>query len=167
MSLTWTQESLDAKLVQHLRRDIRAHRRERGRGGHRYVFKDLKELHAGRTEPDLITYVVLTHHQDPAWLVFGWHEGHGWLLLGWHEQCEQARLAAESHVWEPEEDSVASPGEPGIYVCAGWAYAPFRDPEKPVAHTMRVHCRTKNAAIAIAEAFHKLGCETVREEVSA
>lgn len=158
MSLTWSQEPVDGKSAAHLRREVRARRREKGRGGHRYVFRDLKELHVVRRDGEVV-YAVLTHHEDPMWQLWGWQDDKGWMLLDWYEKFPQATRAAERHVW-PVEEQPPAPVSPGIYVLAGWAR-----PNTATKYTMRVHCRSKTVAIAVAEAFHRVGAVTEREEV--
>lgn len=157
MTLNWTPEPLDQALARQLRRDIRAHRRTRGRGGHRYVLKDLRELWVGR-ELGEVRYVLAQHHGDPVWQVWGWHLTDGWHLIDWSEALTVAQDIATNHSWpEPDPDL---PEEPGTYVVAGWAP---EDPDQQPSFTMRVRCSTKNTAIAVSEVLHKLGCTTERE----
>ena len=164
MSLTWISDPTTT-VARHLRRDIRAHRREKGRGDHRFRYTDLKELHAGYLHPlgqeeEGPIHVVLTHHEDPVWQHWARHPENGWMLCDWYSDKQQAMAAAEQHNWEPVEE-VPNGREPGIYVLAGWP----KEINEPIDYTMSTHCTSKNVAITVADTYRAMGCVTSQEIV--
>jgi hypothetical protein len=159
MTVEWASEPLDGSLARALRRDIRARRRDKGRGGHRFRFADLKELRAGLDDGAAVC-AVLTHNEDPVFQHWAHHPTDGWLLIDWYERSTFAMKAAQEFVWPVRE---ADSRPPGTYVLAG---SKPTHPDQEVRFTMRVHCRSKNIAIAIAETFRSLGFVTQHEEVA-
>jgi hypothetical protein len=158
LSLTWISDPNRA-IAQYLRRDIRAHRREKGRDGHRFHYSEIKELHAGYPNPpadgELPIHIVLTHHDDSTWQHWAHHHEKGWLLCTTSPTRAAAMELAESHTWELEE---IPPPESGLYVLAGWPH-----PDEELSFTMRVRCHSKNIAITVADVLRSLGCHTSQE----
>lgn len=152
MGLTWTQHDPRSLLAQQMRRDIRARRRS-GPAGHRFIYKDLHILAAAEY------HVILTHFDDQVWQHWAYHPEKGWVPLGAYPDREDALAAAEFHEWEVEYPAL--PLDPGIYVLAGW---PNGNGEV-LSYTMRVPCRTKNTAIAVADSLRNLGMVTKYDEV--
>lgn len=147
--LNWKKQALDGEVARAVRHDTRMHRRERGRGGHRFRFDDLKALwHVG-------DYVVLTHHSDSIWQLYHRDPEQGWLLISWFFTRREAQVAA----LHPLPDITPKPKRAveGVHVLAGWP-----DGEK----TMRVPCGTSYTAEVIEAAFASIGCETERELVT-
>jgi hypothetical protein len=158
--LTWQLEPVNKAIAQLLRRDIRAHRREKGRGGHRFKYSDISEIYAAYTDGELADHILVHHNDDPVWQDWCNHPEDGWILCDWYPSLQQAQQAAQIHSWEPVEVTPEVDGrEPGIYVLAGW---PGR-----TTTPIRVHCHSKNIAITIADILRGLGLMTSQETVAA
>lgn len=159
MSLTWISDPTGT-FGQTLRRDIRAHRREKGHDGHRFKYSACTELHVACLEPlsegEPAVHIVCTHSDDPVWQHWAHHPDKGWMLVGWWNTKEKAKASAESHSWDCAEIP-ADGREPGIYVLASWG-------SKPPA--FKVHCRSKNIAITVADVLRHVGLATSHEEIA-
>lgn len=151
----WRQQPLDGDIARVMRRSIRMYRRERGRGGHRFSYLNLKSLWV----TDDLAHVVLNHKDDLVWQ-FWWNDPlEGWLQISFHSTRREAQAAAELPripVVVPAEKLV-----PGLYVLAAW---PKQDQSPD--YKMRVHCRSESAVEAVVEVFDKLGCITKQETVT-
>lgn len=148
--LPWKKQPLDGEVARSIRHDIRMHRRERGRAGHRFRYDDLQVLWAASNK-----YAVLRHLSDPVWQFFYNHPTEGWKLISWHFTRREAQVAACQPIPEPKVK--AQPVKEGIHVLAGW-------PKKK--KTMRVPCSSPETAGAVEAAFLHLGCEVKRELVT-
>ena len=156
MALTWEKHTVDGTFATEIRRGIRQHRREKGRGGHRFRYDDLKTLWGAKDRKG--TYAVLTHNEDKLWQY--WFKGEdGWKLQSWFKLLKDAQAEAEKP--RPKPVVVPSKVEPGSYVHAAWT-APYRG-RKP----MVVRCQTDSTAAVISELFQKLGCTVEVKTVAA
>ena len=145
--LNWKKQPLDGEVSKGLRKGIRQYRRERGRGGHRFRYDDLKALYS------VGDFIVLTHHGDSIWQLYHRHPQNGWFLISWHFTRREAQIAA----LHPLPDLTPKPKKikEGIHVLAGW--------DDPMVKTMRVHCSSTWTADCIEAAFQSLGCLTERQ----
>ena len=151
--LDWKKAPVDGDEARALRRDIRMRRRERGRGGHRFRFDDLKALWVAST-PDGDA-AVLTHHGDSIWQLWRHDDTRGWLLTSWHFTRREAQVAALKPVEHPEPPRRDL--APGIHVVASWPK------QKP---SIRVICTTPYTAQALEDVMTSLGCDVLTETVS-
>lgn len=151
-ALDWSKQPTDGPVSQAIRRDVRKHRRERGRGGHRFSLNYLKTVWSASDG----SHVVLNHVDDLIWQMWYRHPEQGWVLMDWLSTRREAQAAAETH--QPELSDSRPDMPPGIYVLAAW-------PGRP--STMRVHCSSERTADDITEVFARLGCDTQRELVDA
>jgi len=146
--LEWHKQPIDSPVALAIRRDVREHRRERGRGGHRFSLNHVKSLWSANDG----RHVVLNHVDDPAWQM--WHRDNaGWSMVSWHQTRREAQAAAENDSAPPEAKITS-----GIYVLAG------SDPERM---TIRTHCTSAATADDIEAVYVKLGFTTARETVGA
>lgn len=150
--IEWVKCDNDGDLARELRKNIRQHRREKGRAGHRFAFTFLKTLWVADDDH----HAVLNHVDDTVWQMWYRHPVEGWVLISWHATRREAQAAAESS--HPQLVVPKVRIHPGINVLAGW---PGRE------LNMRVACSSEYTADVIGEIFAKLGCGTRRELVSA
>lgn len=156
MSLSWEKHSLDGPFAVDLRRGIRARRREKGRGGHRFRYDDLKTLWGAKDRKGI--HAVLNHNEDKLWQ-YWFKDEDGWKLQCWFKLMKDAQAEAEKP--RPKPAVVPSKVEPGSYVHAAWM-APYRG-RKP----MVIRCQSDSTAEVISELFQKLGCSTEIKTVAA
>lgn len=141
----WQKQKPDQEIARAIRRDIHLHRRERGRGGHRYRFATLKSLWT----VDII-HAVLNHKDDPVWQRYYNHPSQGWLLVDWYMTRREAQAAAELPL--PEDILRPTPAlapEIGWHVYAGWQSSKW---------TMDVPCSSWETACEIDAVFAEIGC---------
>jgi hypothetical protein len=84
----WFEHKKDGDLAKSIRRDLRLYRREKGKGGHRFVFKDLQEIWS--TAGDVPEHVLVTHYQDATWQHYWCHPERGWLQQGFYSSKDDA-----------------------------------------------------------------------------
>ena len=143
--LQWVKCSVDGSFAKDLRRGIRMHRREKGRGGHRFSFSDLRGIWISGDD-----HAILTHDDDHAWQFWWRHPERGWYLQSWHRLLSEAKEEAE----KPRVLEIASrPLSSGIYVCAEWQ-EPYIKGSKP----MMVRCSSESTLKDILQVFSSLGC---------
>ena len=143
-SLQWSQLKHDHEVIAELRRDVRVHRRETGRAGHRFNPATLKNVWAADD-----VHLVLNHTDDPAWQ--HWHHGaQGWYLVHWHPSRREAQAAAELPLRTVPVDVVDM--VVGLRVEAGW---PGR------GSTMIVTCSSPATAEDVAKVYSNIGCTAV------
>lgn len=151
---SWTQESTDGELAKFLRRDIRLHRREKGKGGHRYRYDDLTGLMVNANRD----HVAATHLEDKHWQHW-WRDGNeGWKLQGSYTTLASAQEAAEAFTPMRKPPLAPRPASPGLYVRATW-------PRQERPRGIRVKCSTPRTAEVLTDIFTRLGYETKQEKV--
>lgn len=140
--LEWNKCPVDGDFAKRLRREIRMHRRERGRSGNRFSYSDLRALWSSGED-----HAILTHTDNNLWQYWWNNPEKGWFLQSWHRLLGDAKEEAE----RPRPVDLA-PSEitSGLYVRAFW---PDSD-EKP----MMVKCSSPNTASQIKEIFETIGC---------
>lgn len=153
MNILWTQEPVDGDLAKTLRRDIRMHRREKGRGGHRFRYDDLADLMVGGN------HVAATHHEDKHWQHW-WRDGdEGWKLQGSYTTLRSAQEAAAASVPIRQlPPPLPANLSAGLYVRATW-------PRQDRPRGIRVKCSTPRTAEVLTDIFTRLGYETKQENV--
>lgn len=153
--MRWEKQKNDSSLARAIRADIRAHRRERGRGGHRFRFSHLKglwsvgEIHA-----------VLNHKDDPAWQYYYNHPKQGWILVDWRMTRREAQALAElpqEYQALYAEQAVEKSSVPGWHVYAGWS---------PGEYSMDVLCTTFDIACEVDAVFSEIGCVTRKDQIA-
>ncbi len=155
--LTWTRQPADGDFAKELRHDVRMHRREKGRSGHRFNYNRLKSLWSVGG-----IHAVMNHQDDPTWQF--WHKDalSGWNLMSWHLTRREAQAAAE----QPLPDLTPKPKDKtyGLHVYAGWSgMDPFgfqRDWPSIV-----VPCSSEYTAGVIVKIFEDMGCEVKKDLV--
>lgn len=143
--LQWIKHPVDGDFAKALRRGIRMNRREKGRGGHRFIYGDLKTLWGSGDN-----YAILIHDTDRYWQFWWRHPERGWFLQSWHRLLSEAKEEAES----PRILEVPNSPTPGTYVCAEW-----KEPYRGKA-PMMVRCHTEYTTKEIRDVFERLGCAT-------
>jgi hypothetical protein len=151
--ITWRKLPLDGDLARSIRKDVRTHRRERGRGGHRFSFSHLKSLYGS----DSGLHAVCNHTDDSVWQFWYRHPEDGWVLVNWHDALREAKAAAELPM--PDTGPKPRPLAPGIHLLAGW------DHGEETEYTIRLCCSSEDTATAMTEVYQKLGCLVKREVV--
>jgi hypothetical protein len=150
--LQWNREPVDGEFAKALRRGIRMHRRERGRGGHGFGYSDLRALWVSGKE-----HAVLTHDCDRIWQYWWQHPQRGWFLQSWHRLLAEAKQEAD----RPRPlDAAPSPLSSGTYVCAEWV-----DPYSGKT-PMMIRCHTEYTAREISDVFERLGCVTSMKSIT-
>jgi hypothetical protein len=144
--MKWSKQPLDGPIAKALRRDIRTHRREGGRDGHRFDYADLRTL--WYADP----HVVLTHHGDTIWQYWYRHDRHGWLLGSCAERLRDAQRFAEAPRMEMTDDPIP---KTGLFVCG--AIGERKEP------TISVHCRSTYTASEVSAVLGRLGYRTYEE----
>lgn len=149
-SLSWVKAPTDGEVARAIRKNVRMHRREKGRGGHRFAQSFLKTLWVA----DDGRHAVLNHIDDLTWQMFYRHPESGWGLIHWYATRREAQASAESA--HPDLVFQAPTIYSGINILAHF-------PDRK--NRMRVHCSSDYTATVIEETFMKLGCITRREVV--
>lgn len=101
----WFNHKIDGELAQTIRRDLRLYRREKGRGGHKFLFKDLLSIYS--TEGDNPAHVIVTHHDDSAWQHYWRHPERGWMQQKTYDTEDEAKQAVET--FERPKDNFRTP----------------------------------------------------------
>jgi hypothetical protein len=152
--MNWEKQKNDSSLARAIRSDTRLHRRERGRGGHRFHFSALKGLWSVEN-----IHAVLNHKDDPAWLYFYNHPQQGWILVDWRMTRREAQALAElpqEYQVLYAEQAVEKSQVPGWHVHAG---------EKEHETSIDVSCRSEEIADDIREVFQEIGFWAVKGHV--
>lgn len=150
--LQWEKISADDPFVKRMRRELRMHRREKGRGGHEFMHDDIRAMWLSGDD-----CVIVSHSTDRVWQFWWRHPEQSWALQSWH------RLLAEAKA-EADKPRIVSPPpqrgcDPGLYVCAEWL-KPYH------GHgAMRVRCSSDYTASEISQVFQGLGCHTYTKTV--
>lgn len=149
--LQWERKPVDGPFIKKFRREVRSHRREKGRGGHEFIHDDLRGLW---TSGD--SYAVLNHNTDRSWQFWWRHPERGWFLQSWHKLLSEAKEEADKpRVFDVVEKARVS----GTYVCAEWL-----DPQWG-SGPMMVRCSSDYTASEIASVFEALGCRTTTKSL--
>lgn len=164
--MIWFEQKTDSELSQAIRRDLRLYRREKGKGGHKFLFKDLLAICSDTDDSDRAEHAIVTHHQDPAWQHYWRHPERGWMQQKAYATRDEAAAAVEvftppkihfkTAVRDPETGE-SKPSETATYVFAGVDGGP---------KTMRVKVSSPWVEKQMAEVFARLGYETDRKTVS-
>lgn len=150
LALSWRKQPIDGALAQSIRRDVRKHRRERGRAGHRFSQPYLKTLW-GSIDND---HAVLNHVDDLAWQMWFRDPRIGWWMVSWHLTRREAQAAAENVRPAPLLEERAP--DPGLYVLAGSSEDRL---------TIRTQCSSEYSAEQLEETYAGLGFITRRETI--
>lgn len=150
--LQWERIPTNGDFMKKMRRELRIHRREKGRGGHEFVHDDVRTLWASGDD-----YAILTHNSDRVWQFWWRHPEQGWALQSWHRLLADAKQEAD----KPRIlalPSVKAP-EPGLYVCAVW--------QEPYSgnRPLMVRCSSDYTATEVTDMFLALGCQTSTKTV--
>lgn len=103
--MMWFEHKVDSELSQTIRRDLRIYRREKGKGGHKFSFKDLLAIYS--SEGDNPEHAVVTHHEDAAWQHYWRHPERGWMLQKSYATRDDADAAVD--VFTPPKDNFKTP----------------------------------------------------------
>lgn len=153
----WNKEPVDGALAIALRRGIRQRRREKGRGGHRFRYDDLRSFWSLGEN-----IAVVDHREDRWWQVWIKDSERGWYLEGWHRRLKDAQAQAEKP--RPKPKPLPKPKiPPGKYVHAAWSIDRYRRKD---GRPMVVRCQSDYTAGVISEVFQRLGCATEIKEVA-
>ena len=150
--MDWTKQSPNGPAAKKLRREIRMHRREKGRGGHGFSFDDIRALWMLGDD-----HAIVSHNSDRSWQFWWRNPGRGWYLQSWHRLLGEAQDEAKKpRAITPAPTKTRSPGN---YVYAEWT-APYsgNDP-------IMVRCSSDYTTAAIREVFESLCCITSVQSV--
>ena len=150
----WSNQPLDGEVAHSIRHDVRAFRRERGRGGHRFRYTHLKTLWVSAA------YAVLNHTDDQVWQLWYQDARQGWLLVDWCRTRREAQAVADANPI-PKELVIhgTDARDSMITVRAGWPDPQYPD-LPPKVYTMKVGCATPYTAEQITAVFERIGCLT-------
>lgn len=143
--LQWNKHPVDGDFAKKLRREIRMHRRERGRSGNRFCYSELRVIWSSGDD-----HAIITHKDNNLWQYWWKHPSKGWFLQSWHRLLSDAKEEAEQP--RPLEMAPAK-NSPGTYIYAYWD-SPYS------GGPMMVRCSTDYTASQIREVFRSLGCST-------
>lgn len=150
--LEWEKESLDSSFAKKMRREIRTHRREQGRGGHEFNFNDIRALWVSGNN-----HVILSHELDRSWQFWWRHPEESWFLQSWHRILADAKAEAD----KPRIFSLPKPAEPhGICVFAEWV-EPYSG-NSPIV----INCSSQHTALEIVKSFQAIGCQATIKTVA-
>jgi hypothetical protein len=143
--LQWERIPADGLFIKKVRRELRMHRREKGRGGHEFIHDDIRVIWASGDD-----HIILTHNADRAWQFWWRHPEQSWVLQSWHRLLAEARDEAD----RPRIVELPAPKktDAGLYVCAEWREPYFG--ERP----LMIRCSSQKTASEIASVFESLGC---------
>jgi hypothetical protein len=144
--MEWVKQSVDGPAAKKLRREIRMHRREKGRAGHGFTFNDIRALWMLGND-----HAIVSHNSDRSWQFWWRNPDRGWHLQSWHRLLSEAQEESR----KPRAiTAAAKPRVPGTYVCAEWT-APYSG-----SAPMMVRCSSEYTTKVISEIFESLCCTT-------
>lgn len=149
--MEWTKQPVDASAAKKLRREIRMHRREKGRGGHGLTFNDIRALWMSGDD-----HAIVSHNSDRSWQFWWRNPDRGWHLQSWHRLLGEAQ---EESLKPRAITATTRPRVPGNYVCAEWT-TPYSG-----SAPMMVRCSSEYTTKAICEIFESLCCTTSVQSV--
>jgi hypothetical protein len=163
MKYQWTTTPVDGEIAAAIRRDNRKYRRDKGRGGHRFRYVDLRFMWIAGT-----SHVILTHYADRCWQYWWRHPSEGWMLQSWHDSLSEAKDQAESLSFVGSTNGHTNNGDngsrrkPGVYVTGVWKDEPYRDHLPPLT----IRCSTTFTQGIYVSILKDLGCSVTKEIVS-
>lgn len=165
MKHQWTTSPIDGEIAAGIRRDNRKYRRDKGRGGHRFRFVDLRFLWVAGT-----SHAILTHYTDRCWQYWWRSPSQGWMLQSWHDSLTEAKEEADSRELPVEEplnglsngDTSTGRRKPGVYITGVFKDEPYRDLLPPLT----IRCSTEFSQGIYSNLLRELGCTVSRELVS-
>jgi hypothetical protein len=144
----WTEHKVDGDLAKQLRRELRMYRREKGKGGHKFSFKDLRAIYAPDT--DDVEHAIVTHNTDSAWLHFWRHQTRGWMQQQPYYSQDEAYQAVEA--FEPYEPK---PPPAGSHLRSDETYVVGGMPDRP--GSIKVKTSSPWTTQQLNDIFHRLG----------
>jgi hypothetical protein len=149
--MEWVKQATDGASSKKLRREIRMHRREKGRAGHGFVFDDIRALWMSGDDN-----AIVSHNSDRSWQLWWRNPSRGWHLQSWHRLLSEAQEEAQKPRAIPVTEKARKPGN---YVVAEWT-----NPYSGNAPIM-VRCSSDYTTKAITEVFESLCCITAVQSI--